>query len=238
MKTKCVILLWLCIATVTASAQGTEHTKWFDWGIKAGVNAPYIDIRKFEVNGIEKETPTVQSKVGYFFALFSRINLRKHYIQLEASTHYTRSEVITDLSAFCDNISTGVNPNVEIEINRRTIEVPLLYGYNFVKKRPYELALFLGPKIRYTIDRSDDDTKSNNNSIAFHEDAKPITTCIVLGLGTRISNLLLDVRYEFGLDNISKSASYKLNSPTGETSGCMVLNRRMNLMSFSLGLIF
>ncbi len=240
MKIKYALLLWLNIISTTILAQtNTEHKKWFDWGIKAGVNAPYIDIQKFEVNGVEKDEPEIQSKVGYFFAVFSRINIRKHYIQLEASTHYTRSAIATDLTYFGNSlINTGISTEAEIKTNRRTIEVPLLYGYNFIKKHPYELAVFLGPKLRYAVDRGDDDTESNNNSIEFHEEIKPLTTCIVLGLGTRISNFVIDVRYEFGLGNISKSTSYILKSPTGETTGNITLNRRTNLMSFSLGVIF
>ena len=85
MKIKYALLLWLNIISTTILAQtNTEHKKWFDWGIKAGVNAPYIDIQKFEVNGVEKDEPEIQSKVGYFFAVFSRINIRKHYIQLDS----------------------------------------------------------------------------------------------------------------------------------------------------------
>lgn len=241
MKIKCISLLWLLsfISTTILAQDNQEHKKRFEWGIKAGVNAPYIDIQKFEINGVEKDDPEIQSKVGYFFALFSRINIRKHYIQLEASTHYTRSEITTDLTYFGNSlINTGISTDADIEINRRTIEIPLLYGYNFVKKQPYELAMFLGPKLRYSIDRGDEDTKSNNNSIEIYEETKPLSTCIVLGLGTRISNLVIDVRYEFGLNNISKSAAYTLKSPTGETTGNITLNRRTNLMSFSLGLIF
>lgn len=235
-----LLLLWISLVPIVSLAQERpERPKWIEWGVKAGVNAPYISINKFEINGVEQEKPETQTQVGYFFALFSRVNIHKHYIQLEASTHYTRSEITTDLTDFGISLeNTGINPEAKIEFHRRTLEVPLLYGYNFVKKNPYELALFVGPKLRYTFDRGNDDTKSNNNAIEIHEETQPLTTCIVFGLGTRISNFVLDVRYEFGLNNISRSATYTMKLPTGENSGELTLNRRMNLMSFSLGVIF
>lgn len=232
-----LLLLWIIFVPTTILAQ--ERQKWVEWGVKAGVNAPYISIEEFEIDGIKKDDPETQTQVGYFFALFSRVNFHKHYIQLEASTHYTRSEIAIDLTDFGYSLeNTGINPDSKLKFHRRTLEFPLLYGYNFVKKNPYELALFVGPKLRYTFDRGNDDTKSSNNAIEILEKSKPLTACIVFGLGTRISNFVLDVRYEFGVDNISKSSAYTLKLPTGENSGELTLNRRMNLMSFSLGVIF
>ena len=232
-----LLLLWIILVPTTILAQ--ERQKWVEWGIKAGVNAPYIAIEEFEINGIKKDDPETQTQVGYFFALFSRVNLHKHYIQLEASTHYTRSEIAVDLTDFGYSLeNTGIDPTSKIKFHRRTLEVPLLYGYNFVKKNPYELALFVGPKLRYSFDRGNDDTQSSNNAIEIHEEVQPLTACIVFGLGTRISNFVLDVRYEFGVNNISKSSVYTLKLPTGENSGELTLNRRMNLMSFSLGVTF
>ena len=93
-----LLLLWIILVPTTILAQ--ERQKWVEWGIKAGVNAPYIAIEEFEINGIKKDDPETQTQVGYFFALFSRVNLHKHYIQLEASTHYPRSEIAVDLTDF------------------------------------------------------------------------------------------------------------------------------------------
>ena len=77
--------------TGTVSAQsGMSPKKLFNWGVRIGVNAPFVDMRKSQINGIKIEEPSTNSKMGILISLFARTNFNKHYLQLEAETHYMR----------------------------------------------------------------------------------------------------------------------------------------------------
>ena len=53
----------------------------FNFGLKGGVNAPFMGITTYEINGREIGEPSVNTKVGYLAAVFSRINMKKNYIR-------------------------------------------------------------------------------------------------------------------------------------------------------------
>lgn len=77
--------------TGTVSAQsGMSPKKLFNWGVRIGVNAPFVDMRKSQINGIKIEEPSTNSKMGILISLFARTNFNRHYLQLEAETHYMR----------------------------------------------------------------------------------------------------------------------------------------------------
>ena len=222
-------------------AQGmTKLDGKFNFGLKGGVNAPFISLSKFEVNGREIVEPAVNTKVGYLVAVFSRINMKKHFIQVEASLHYSRSELELDLSAFYPETETegGIPPEGTLDVRMHSLEVPLLYGYNFIKRGPYQLSFFAGPKLKYIFSQKNDTEVVTSDNIHFYEDLKPLTANIVVGVGTSISNLLLDVRYEFGLTNISRSARYSYSDEEGTRTGPARFDRSMNLISFSVGVVF
>lgn len=224
---------------VVARDKKTDRDR-FNFGVKAGVNAPFLDLSNFTIDGVEYPKPALSSRVGYLFAVFSRVNFNRHYIQLEASTHYTQSEVAFDLTDFFPELSIESPQTIQpVSIKMRTLEFPLLYGYNFVKNGPYELSFFVGPKLKYVFKTKRIIDGNPIERINFEERIRPITANMVIGVGTSISNLLLDVRYEFGMMNISESATYQYTSATGEARhGTVGLNRVMNQICFSVGMVF
>ena len=87
-------------------------------------------------------------KVGYFGALFMRINMKKNIISnREVSYNVTKCEITFDkLGSQHPAIEPDYAP---VQSVLHSIDFPVLYGYNVVKKGPYGMSIFAGPKLRY-----------------------------------------------------------------------------------------
>ena len=90
-----------------------------------------------------------------------------------------------------------------------SLELPILYGYSFVKSRPYGMALFIGPKLEYVWKHKTDEEFEGFGHSGIKEELRPINISSVIGLGVNIANIFFDFRYEIGLTNISKSIIYE-----------------------------
>ena len=127
--------------TGTVSAQsGMSQKKLFNWGVRIGVNAPFVDMRKSQINGIKIEEPSTNSKMGILISLFARTNFNKHYLQLEAETHYMRYRMSPRPESVITDGSTGYMEGITVGNRIYSLDIPLLYGYNFIKQGPYELS--------------------------------------------------------------------------------------------------
>lgn len=120
-----------------------------------------------------------------------------------------------------------------------SLELPILYGYSFVKNRPYGMTLFIGPKLEYVWKHKTDEEFEGFGHSGIKEELRPINISSVIGLGVNIANIFFDFRYEIGLTNISKSITYEKNidGVIFQEKGIFI-NRHRNVLSFSLGVIF
>jgi hypothetical protein len=115
----------------------------------------------------------------------------------------------------------------------------LLYGYNVVKRGPYALSIFGGPKIKVFWKAKNKITFGNFDQKAIAEELYPVSLGLTAGVGVNISRIFFDFRYEQGVTNISKGITYSALNGEGErVSGGVVLHRRSAILSFSLGMMF
>lgn len=206
-------------------------------GIKGGFNSSMYFVDKFKIKDVTINEIQNNYKVGYFGSLFMRINIKKHFIQPEICYNISRSEIIFDKKG-------SQHPEVEpdyasINATIRTVEMPVLYGYNFIKSGPYEMYFFLGPKVKYVWKQKSKLRFNNFDQQGIEEELHPINVSAVVGVGVRISRILFDFRYDAGLYNISKNVTYEnITSEGEEEKANIIFHRRNNLLSFSLGFIF
>lgn len=83
-----------------------------------------------------------------------------------------------------DFIPTLQPSNIKSSIINRiyTLDIPLLYGYNFVKQGPYELAFFTGPKFKYILKENNHiDNYDIRYAITTDESLKPFTVNYLIG---------------------------------------------------------
>ena len=185
------------------------NTKKVNFGIKAGFNSSMFMVSEFKIKDVTIDEVQNNYKIGYFGALFMRINMKKHFIQPEVSYNVLHS-----------------------------IDFPVLYGYNVVKSGPYGMAIFAGPKLRYLWGKKNDITFTNFDQKGIHEKLYPFNISAVVGVGVSISRIFFDFRYEQGIGNISKSIIYdNINSDGSTGVSNIIFRRRDSALSFSLGFI-
>lgn len=236
------ILFLFCIYLLfagTISAQSDISKKnLFNWGIRVGVNAPFVDMRKSQINGIKIEEPSTNSKMGILISLFARTNFNRHYLQLETETHYMRYRMSPRPESVITDGSIGYMEGITIGNKIYSLDIPLLYGYNFIKQGPYELSFFAGPKLKYLYKKKSELSAPETYEFVMDEHIRPLTANFILGLGTSISRFFIDFRYEFGITNLTHPTTYILyKDGINISEGNIYLKRGINLLSFSIGII-
>lgn len=224
----------LIFPAIRAEKRWKEENKRFNFGLIAGVNAPFVNNRSILVDWKESEKPDNESGIGATVALFGRTNINRNYLQVEIGTSFFRNQTVWDLNEFYTTATSQTNINTSV----LTLDIPLLYGYNFVKRQPYELSLFAGPKMRYTYKYKESAGNFGVYTFSIDEPIHPVTACFIVGMATKISRFILDFRYEFAITVQNKPGTYQLYE--GETllyQGNIYMKRATNLLSFSLGVI-
>jgi hypothetical protein len=231
-----LIIGWSLCGFAQEITTGT-HSKKVNFGIKGGFNTAMYFVDEFKIKDITINDIQNNYKVGYFGGMFIRINMKKHFIEPELSYIVSKSEISFDKKG-------SQHPDIEpdyasINSTIHSIELPVLYGYNFIKEGPYGMAFFIGPKFQYVWNKKSKLEFTNFDQQGIEEKLHPFNINAVAGVGVNISNIFFDFRYELGLRNISKSVTYiESNGDGSENVANMIFKRRSNLLSFSLGVIF
>lgn len=130
------------------------NTKKINFGIKAGFNSSMFLVSKLKIKDVTIDEVQNNYKIGYFGALFMRINMKKHYIQPEVSYNVTKCEITFDKLG---SQHPAIEPDyASVQSVLHSIDFPVLYGYNVVKKGPYwnvylcrsQAPLFMGKEER------------------------------------------------------------------------------------------
>ena len=145
-------------------------------------------------------------KVGYFAALFFRVHMKRHFIQPEIMYNVYKGEIAFNKN---QNNENTLPEFAKLNSTIHSLELPILYGYSFVKSRPYGMALFIGPKLEYVWKHKTAEEFEGFGHSGIKEELRPINISSVIGLGVNIANIFFDFRYEIGLTNISKSIIYE-----------------------------
>ncbi|MBO5721423.1 MAG: outer membrane beta-barrel protein [Bacteroidales bacterium] len=230
-----ILVLFLILPSSLFAKSINENKKErFDFGIAISANAPFVNERKMYVNWVETNKPSNETKMAGNISIFGRVNIKKHYLQIETGNSFIRDIVTLDLKDFGYSTNKYINSkNFAI-----TLDIPIIYGYNFIKKNKYELSLFGGPKMRYTYHNRENIEKLSGISFNINEDIHPITACCLIGMSARMSRLFVDFRYEFAITVHNKPGTYSLYENNVLISeGTFYAKRGINLLSFSLGVI-
>ena len=212
------------------------NNKRVNFGVRAGFNSSMYLVSDFKIKDVTIDDIQNNYKIGGYAALFARFNISRHYIQPEVSYQVSRSEITFDkLGSQHPEISPEY-ASIHAEIH--SFDVPVLYGFNIIKKGPYALSAFGGPKAKFLWKKKNKITFENFEQKDMVEELYPMGVSAVVGIGVNISGIFFDFRYEQGLTNISKNVTYD-NMPTShDESNNIVFRRRDTALSFSLGIMF
>ena len=214
----------------------TQQNIKVNFGFKGGFTSSLFLVSDFSLNGVPIKEVQNNYKIGYFGSMFMRINFERHFLQPEISYAINRCN-ITFNKPLPDDAPIGAIPSeASITSSIHSIDIPVIYGYNFIKEGPYSLAVFGGPKIRYIMNKQSKIDFENFDQQNIQEKLHPLNISFTLGVAVNISRIFFDFRYDIGLHNMSKQISYEI-SPDAVDNYEIHFNRRDNVLSFSLGVL-
>lgn len=237
MKRFTILLLLLCVVLTTSGQEGNPLTPakrfHFNFGVKAGFNSSLYVVSKFKIQDVTIDETQNNYKIGGFASLFARFNIGDHYLQPEVSYQLSRCQVSFDKLG-------SQHPELEPEYalitsQLHSLDFPLLYGYNIIKKGPYGLSVFAGPKFKY-LWKQKNSIDFENFDQKLEEELHPINLSLTGGVAVNISRIFFDFRYDHGLTNISKSINYVTEE--GKTDSNITFRRKEHVLSFSIGMMF
>lgn len=209
----------------------------FNLGIRGGFNSSMFFTDHFSVGGQELEDMQNNYKVGYFGSFFCRFNLKRHhFIQPEIAYNVLQGSISIPYTLSNSEVlkETGL-----IKSRATIIDIPLLYGYKFVDVHPYGMAFMVGPKVGWVWEAHSKNEYTGFYQQSINEHIEPFRYSAVVGLAVNVSNIFFDFRYEVGLHNVTQRISYDVSQteePYSQYS--MAIKRRLNVLSFSVGVIF
>lgn len=220
--------LSLLFAIPAMAQDEEEEAAGVNFGFKAGFAATIYQISSLEVNGVDVTDDIEEtSRVGYFGTIFTRINIGRHFIQPEVTFLTSKYTISFDKSSITGAANdAGV---LQYSMTNYTIDVPILYGYNFVKSGPYMMSLFLGPKLRFPLTGISKQKFVNFDDTGIREHIKHVQVAAEIGLSVTISRVFFDFTYDFGLQNMSHY--FESDNP----GYSIKFDRHKNMMAFSLG---
>lgn len=220
MRKVCLLLLVCSCSFARVAGQTDCPDRLINWGIKVGFNSAIPDTELKTEYGIL--TSKTINKVGYTIESFMRINMKRFYLQPEIAYCLTRESIHIQKEDYSDFAIFNVHV--------KSFDASAICGYNTVKEEQYGLSLFAGCKIKYAyqIDVSPIGAPKYTDEEAFYN------IYITTGLGVNISRFFFDFRYDIALMENDIMVNNLLSAGYGKIN----LNRRANILGFSIGVLF
>ncbi|MBQ8192364.1 MAG: PorT family protein [Bacteroidaceae bacterium] len=234
-----VMLILLLLFVSPLRAQQTEEAKkrtetTINYGARVGFNSSLFLISDFSFGNVNIDEVQNNYKIGYFGSIFMRINFDRHFLQPELTYSISRCNITFDKPQ-AEATAEGTPSQVaSINSSIHSVDLPILYGYNIINEKPYGLAIFGGPKLRYILTHPSKITYNNFSLNNIREELHKLNAGFTLGVAVTISPIFFDFRYDIGLHNLSKHVAFD----TEEIVTPIKFQRRDNVLSFSLGVLF
>lgn len=206
---KSILTLMIMAVGYTAFSQSTL-------GIKGSINSYTITTDNPSVGNYTFSKFKSDAKAGFDAGLFARLG-NKIYLQPELLYCERNSQT----SFVSSTNETGIQ-----KLSLKTIQVPVLLGLKLLDLKVASIRVFSGPAMSYVLPSSN--VKVNNITSGLF-DTKNYKNNIwdwQLGAGVDISKFVFDVRYEWGLTNVSSG---------GGVTNIGFVNKG-NLLTFSVGI--
>lgn len=137
---------------------------------------------------VDKDDYTEELKTGFQLGAFVRVG-KKLYLQPEVMFSTTGGVLKTE------------DRNLKTTVKLNTVQVPVLVGYKFINFKLVNLRVMAGPAISMIVNKDIEFDEKIENPIK-EDDLKNASWTFQLGGGVDVMMLTLDVRYEWGLNNI------------------------------------
>ncbi|MDD4516123.1 porin family protein [Massilibacteroides sp.] len=217
----------------TKSNQGAS----FNWGVQVGFNAILPVINTFVIDEIPVESSRVEYSVGHTAAVFCRLNLDRFFIQPGISWNRTESDIYFTVPEGVSPLKASLKRELNDQLNLKihSLELPVMIGYNIVKEKPFGLSIMAGGKFKYNYKIR---YKTNLDSFAneYTSDDTAYRVNLIGGIGVTLWQLFFDFTYEVGINH--RETNFTRVVDNVPLPGNIVFDKRLNMMGFSLGLLF
>lgn len=215
--------------------------KTFDLGATIGFNSTFPIINSIMVDDVELENVRLTYKVGYQASLFFRINMDRFFIQPSFSWQHSEGDIhftVPQNELINDQLSSSESPLQisRLEMTKKAVQVPVHIGYHIVRQGPYALSFTAGPIFKYDYNVSYKSLSPDAEHV-FISESNPFGLNIGMGVSVQIWQLFFDFSYEFGLNKSESDFRSKVEE-IPIISNNVRINKRTNVLSFSLGFIF
>ncbi|QZT37798.1 PorT family protein [Halosquirtibacter xylanolyticus] len=200
--------VFLIVLLLSVSLGAFAQVLPFDIGLKAGWNSSKVTTDNFSTD-ISDYSPSNNS--GYLIGFYSRIHMKKFFIQPELYFQSKKGETTLDLSD---------GSKVDYEVDFKTINVPILIGYRFLKFPMFKVQAFTGPVMIFN---TNSNVKVSDPSLGSATDPSGMDWGYQLGVGVDIALFTIDARYEWGLSNVDGGI------------GDISFDQKSNMITFSVG---
>lgn len=139
-----------------------------------------------------------EMKNSFFFGAFVRLG-NKIYLQPELLI-MSRNGLLKDENAQESQVTLKIN----------TIDVPLLAGIKVLDLKAVNVRVMAGPVASFVIDKNL--TAENWDETINEDDFKNMNWGLQFGAGVDVLFLTLDLRYEIGLNDVSKLETFSLKN--------------------------
>jgi hypothetical protein len=174
----------------------------FDLGIKGGFNSTKITTNSSlsDLQDYTFDDFTSDLSGGYDIGAFARIGGKRIYLQPELLYSLKNGETQIQLSP-----DEGGNPvTVNQEINLKAIQIPLLVGIKLVNLKLASIRAFTGPAMSIVLDGSESSLDQDISEGFQPDQLENNIWDWQLGGGVDIGSFTFDVRYAWGITNITE----------------------------------
>lgn len=237
-----ILLLLLSPGCLMAQVSDSMYAKEqqvtsFNWGAKVGFNSILPVINSLIVDGVSIDSK-VEYKVGYMGALFFRLNIDRFFLQPTIAWHHTEAKLLFTMPDV-SNLSQPTTPTMQmsdqLNLKIHSLEAPVMIGYNVVKEKQFGLSIMAGANVKYNY-QIRYTTNLDNYSDEYTTDDNQFRVNLVGGIGVTLWQLFFDFTYEVGLNH--RERNFKRVEDNVPLPGEIVLDKRLNMMGFSLGVLF
>lgn len=184
MKKIIILIVFLTAGWATSQAQT------FNLGVKAGVNLAKIN----------SDFASEENRLGYQIGAWARIGGKSFFVQPEAYIGSKGNKFIS----FTNNNNNEVAAEGKVKFT--TLDIPVLLGTKFGANN-LNFRVMAGPVISFVLDDNSTFNSAYQQATDF-SNYKNQAFGIQAGAGVDIGSISVDLRYEAGLSNISKSDRY------------------------------
>jgi hypothetical protein len=112
-------------------------------------------------------------------------------------------------------LTKSISPTQSQDYTLKSVKIPAIFGFKIINKKIVNLRILAGPAFTFVIDKKLDPANMGGLwPIQSEDDLKNSVWSAQMGAGIDVLFMTLDVRYEFGIDNLyngNKDLSLKNN---------------------------